>query len=284
MQIKSGQVAFITGAASGIGLGLARACAALGMRIVAVDIEADALEKTRSELAAEGHDVLAVGADVTSLASMHDAAARAVQRFGAVHLVCNNAGVGLEGPIDSWTDEGWSWVVGVNLMGVAHGVQALAPILKANADGGHIVNTASIGGLSAAPNHGQYAATKFAVVGLSQSLRAELAPHRIGVTVLCPGFVRSRIATSARNAPGDLGARQAWLMREGFTGDAATLFSTIERRVADCDLTADAVGLMALQAVVDNDFYVLTETEFLGDVERRIVAVEKAIGKARARG
>ena len=283
MQIKPGQVAFITGGASGIGLGLARAFAAAGMRIVLADIEREALERAARDLGADGDEVFAVHADVADLDSVKQAAARAVERFGAVHLVCNNAGVGLEGPVDSWTDEGWAWVLGVNLMGVVHGVQVFTPILKANFDGGHILNTASIGGLTAAPNHGQYAATKFAVVGLSQSLRAELAADKIGVTVLCPGFVRSRIADSARNAPDALRARQTWLMREGFTEDAAVLFSTIARRTVDCDLTPDEVGLMARQAVVENDFYVLTEPEFLGEVERRIASLSKAVEKARAR-
>lgn len=285
MNIQPGQVAFITGGASGIGLGMARAFGQVGMRLVLADIEATALEAARASLSAEGHDVLALRCDVARYADLLSAAERTIKEFGAVHLVCNNAGVGLEGPVESWTDEGWGWVLGVNVMGVVHGVRAFTPLLKVNPGGGHIVNTASIGGLMAAPNHGQYAASKFAVVGLSQSLRSELAPQGIGVTVLCPGFVRSRIATSARNAPDGLAKRQTWLMREGFSGDAAALFSTIERRVGSpLTLDPDAVGLMARQAVIDNDFYVLTETEFADDLERRLRGIDKAIAKVRARG
>jgi NAD(P)-dependent dehydrogenase (short-subunit alcohol dehydrogenase family) len=264
---------------------MARAFGEAGMKLVLADIEDAALEAARVSLAAEGHDVLALCCDVSRYADLQSAAQRTLERFGAVHLVCNNAGVGLEGPVDTWTDEGWAWVLGVNVMGVVHGVRAFTPHLKANPGGGHIVNTASIGGLTAAPNHGQYAASKFAVVGLSQSLRAELAPFGIGVTVLCPGFVRSHIATSARNAPGGLADRQSWLMREGFSGDAAALFSTIEQRVGSpSTLGPEAVGVMARQAVIDNDFYVLTETEFASDLERRLQSVGKAIAKARARG
>jgi NAD(P)-dependent dehydrogenase (short-subunit alcohol dehydrogenase family) len=275
MQDFNGKVALITGAASGIGYAIAEVLGEAGAVLSLVDIEADALAAAEQNFQARGWPVLSQSADVASFDAVNAAVAATVARFGRIDIICNNAGVGLEGPVESWTDAGWAWVLGVNLMGVVNGVRAATPYFKAQ-NGGYILNVASIGGLSAAANHGQYGASKFAVVGLSQSLRDELAPHGIGVTVLCPGFVKSRIATSARNAPGDLPARQAWLMEGGFTGPAKDLFQMIERRV-ETGLDARTVGLMALQALRTNAFCVLTEEEFLPDVERRQKAVAKAI-------
>ncbi len=282
MKDVQGRVAFVTGAASGIGLAIARTLAAAGMRLALVDIEESALRVASAELARGGANVLPIVADVASFESVSRAVDLACAQLGTIDLLCNNAGVGLEGPVESWTTEGWAWVMGVNVMGVVNGVRAVTPILKANEGGGHIVNVSSIGGLSAAANHGQYGATKFAVVGLSQSLRDELAPHGIGVTVVCPGFVKSRIATSGRNAPQDLRERQSWLMGGGFQGPAAALFRMIEDRV-ETGLDASEVGAMTLDAILNNDFYVLTETEFLSEVERRRRALAKAIDKITAR-
>ncbi|QUD89566.1 SDR family oxidoreductase [Phenylobacterium montanum] len=275
MQDFNGKVALITGAASGIGYAIAEVLGESGAALSLVDIEAGALAKVEHEFLARGWSVLSQTADVSSFDAVHAAVKSTVHRFGRIDIICNNAGVGLEGPVESWTDAGWSWVLGVNLMGVVNGVRAATPFFKAQ-NSGHILNVASIGGLTAAANHGQYGASKFAVVGLSQSLRDELAPHGVGVTVLCPGFVKSRIATSARNAPGDLPARQAWLMETGFTGPAKELFQMIERRV-DTGLDARAVGEMALRGLRTNAFIVLTEREFLPDIERRQKAVAKAI-------
>lgn len=275
MQGFENSVALITGAASGIGYAIAELLGEAGATLSLVDIEADALAAAERGFQARGWPVLSQVADVSSFEAVDAAVKATVTRFGRIDLICNNAGVGLEGPVESWTDAGWDWVLGVNLMGVVNGVRAATPYFKAQARG-HILNVASIGGLTASACHGQYGASKFAVVGLSQSLRDELAPHGIGVTVLCPGFVRSRIATSARNAPGDLPARQAWLMEDGFTGPARDLFQLIERRTKT-GLDPRTVGEMALEALRTNAFYVLTEEEFLPDIERRQRAVAKAI-------
>ncbi len=275
MQDFNGKVALVTGAASGIGYAIAEVLGEAGAVLSLADIEGDALATVEQDFRARGWSVLRQTADVSSFDAVDVAVKATVARFSRIDIICNNAGVGLEGPVESWTDAGWSWVLGVNLMGVVNGVRAATPFFKAQKSG-HILNVASIGGLTAAANHGQYGASKFAVVGLSQSLRDELSPHGIGVTVLCPGFVKSRIATSARNAPGDLAARQAWLMESGFTGPARELFQMIERRV-DTGLDARTVGEMALQALRTNAFYVLTEEEFLPDVERRQKAVAKAV-------
>ncbi len=280
METLKDRVAVVTGGASGIGLGMARALGAAGARLVIADIEAPALAAAEAELRGQGVDVLAVEVDVADTASVERLAERTVARFGAAHVLCNNAGVGLEGPVESWSDAGWRWVLDVNLMGVVRGVRAFAPILE-RSGGGHIVNTASIGGLIGGANHGQYVATKFAVVGLSQSLREELAPAGIGVSVLCPGFVRSRIADSARNAPGDLPQRQAWLMRDGFEGPAADFFRMLETRIA-AGLDPDVVGELVRDAILTGDFYIFTETEFADEAERRMRWVKRALDKTRA--
>jgi NAD(P)-dependent dehydrogenase (short-subunit alcohol dehydrogenase family) len=278
MKDLKGRVALVTGAASGIGLALAEVLGEAGMNLVLVDIDTEGLAARARELGAGRSGILTQVCDVADYPAVRDAVAATLDRFGRLDLICNNAGVGLEGPVGSWTSEGWAWVLNVNLMGVVNGVRAATPALKANPAGGHILNTASIGGITAAAHHGQYAASKFAVVGLSQALRDELAPDGIGVSVLCPGFVKSQIANSARTGPETLRRRQEWLMREGFEGEAKALFDMIARRVAT-GLDPRRVAEMARDAICDNAFYVLTETEFLPQVERRIGALRKAIDK-----
>lgn len=276
MESLDGRVAFITGAASGIGLALARRFAREGLGLALADIEAAELAAAADNLRSTGVRTSSHLCDVAEFASVETAVADAASAHGRLDILCNNAGVGLEGPVESWTTEGWSWVLGVNLMGVVNGVRAALPVIEAGGQGGHIVNTASIGGVTAAAHHGQYAASKFAVVGLSQSLRDELAPRGVGVSVLCPGFVTSRIATAARNAPAPLTVRQEALMNGGLQGPAAELFALIARRTRD-GLDPAVVAEMTLAAIRENAFYVFTESEFFGEVERRLRAVRKGM-------
>src|ERR1700733_2921273 len=196
------KVAVITGGASGIGKAVAVRTAAEGMKLVLADIEEPALEATASALTAEGADVLAVVTDVSDASSVQALRDRALQHFGAVHLVHNNAGVGVGGPIWEVTEEEWRWILGVNLWGVVHGISAFVPVLLEQGEG-HVVNTASIAGLSSTPGLGPYTATKHAVVAISESLFKDLraAGAPIGVSVLCPGFVQTGIAQSDRNRP-----------------------------------------------------------------------------------
>jgi NAD(P)-dependent dehydrogenase (short-subunit alcohol dehydrogenase family) len=205
MREWAGKVAFVTGGASGIGLGMAEAFAARGMRLVLADIETDALSAAVRQLEGAGAEVIGVTCDVSRRASVESAAEQAQARFGKVHVLCNNAGVSPTGALDESRPEDWQWALGVNLMGVVHGIQMLVPAMKAHGEGGHVVNTASIAGLVALPTLGIYTATKYAVVGISETLRAELAPFGIGVSVLCPSFVRTRLADSGRNRPQELG-------------------------------------------------------------------------------
>jgi NAD(P)-dependent dehydrogenase (short-subunit alcohol dehydrogenase family) len=196
-----GKVAIVTGGASGIGKGIATKLVAEGARVVIADIQPDALAATAAELGAVG-----IRTDVSDAASV-DALARAVlDRFGAVHVVCNNAGIGPLAPVAELTLDDWRWMINVNLWGVIHGIHTFLPILKRNREGGHIVNTASMAGLAAGPRLGAYAAAKYGVVGLTEALAAELAADnsRVGVSVLCPGTVHTNIGRSPRNRPADL--------------------------------------------------------------------------------
>lgn len=205
----AGKVAVVTGAASGIGLALARRCAEEGMRVALADVEAGPLEEAAAELAgAHGEDrVLAVPTDVRDEAAVAALADAVFDRFGTAHLVCNNAGVGVGGLTWTVPADRWRWIVDVNLLGVAHGIRAFVPRLIEQGEG-HVVNTASAAGLVTGPGMAPYFATKHAVVALSESLYFDLqlvgAP--VGVSVLCPEWVRTRIAESERNRPPDVSA------------------------------------------------------------------------------
>jgi NAD(P)-dependent dehydrogenase (short-subunit alcohol dehydrogenase family) len=193
-----GKAAVVTGGASGIGKGIAARLIAEGMRVIIADIERGALEKTAAELGAT-----AAGVDVSDAGSVAALAERAIAEFGTVHVVCNNACVGPMAPVADLTMADWDWIIGVNLYGVIHGVQTFLPVLKANPDGGHIVNTASMAGLVAPPRMAAYCVTKFGVVALTEVLAAELTAEdsKVGVSVLCPGTVRTNIGASSRNRP-----------------------------------------------------------------------------------
>jgi NAD(P)-dependent dehydrogenase (short-subunit alcohol dehydrogenase family) len=205
VETLKGRVAVVTGAASGIGLGMAEQFARAGMSVVMADIEGPALRAAATTVEQHGADVLARVTDVSDLTSMQTLARETADRFGAVHVVCNNAGVGGGG--DAWRGPiaAWHWVVGVNLMGVVHGVHAFLPLLEAQGEG-HIVNTASMAGVGRGAL-GAYGATKHAVVALSEDLYLDQVARQtgVGVSVLCPGWVRTRIIESRRNWPARLG-------------------------------------------------------------------------------
>jgi NAD(P)-dependent dehydrogenase (short-subunit alcohol dehydrogenase family) len=202
-----GRTAVVTGAASGIGLGLARAFAGQGMRVVMADIEQGALDEAAQSLSSTGADIEAVRTDVSDEHSVRALAARTIERFGPVHILCNNAGVSVLGKLWDLTPQDWQWILGVNFHGVLHGIRAFVPGMLASGETGHIVNTGSVAGLMmGAPKAGAYSATKHGVVSLSESLlqelRAEGAP--IGVSVICPSRVVTNIGTSERNRPASL--------------------------------------------------------------------------------
>ena len=255
MELEAGKVAVVTGSASGIGFALAERFARAGMHVVLADIEAGALDAAAERIAAHGVETLAVVTDVSLEPAVQALAAAAVERFGAVHLVCNNAGV--VSKADAWAGplSGWEWVMGVNFWGIVHGVRAFLPVLM-EGGGGHIVNTASIAGLM--PGFGaSYDASKHAVVALSEDLFLDmrLSPVPIGVSVLCPGWVRTELMTSERNWTGG-----------GAVPDDSMTFAVIghhvERALAEATTPA-AIADAVADAVIDNRFWVLPHDDFL---------------------
>ncbi len=255
----SGTTAVVTGGASGIGRGLARAFLAAGCSVVIADVDEAALAETARELG-----VLGVRTDVTDPDSVAALADRAVAEYGEVHVVCNNAGVGPFGPVARLGLEDWRWVLDVNLYGVIHGIQAFLPVLERNADWGHVVNTSSMSVLVAPPNVAPYVASKAAVLGISEVLAAELAEagSRVGVTALLPGAVHSNIKTSLRARP----------------GSAATgLYDVdLEETGRLRFIEADEVGAMVVDAVRANELYAVTHGEFRDRTAERAARIEAA--------
>ncbi len=201
MDDLQGKTAFITGGASGIGYGLAEAFLDQGMNVVIADIEEAALTKARIELARRSNRIHAVRLDVTDREAYKRIADEVGHVFGHLHVLCNNAGVASRGLVQNASYDDWDWTLGVNIGGVVNGIRTFLPGMIAHGEGGHVVNTSSMAGLGAAPGNVVYSTSKFAVVGLSEGLRKELAPQGIGVTVLCPAAVKTNFNRNARNRP-----------------------------------------------------------------------------------
>jgi NAD(P)-dependent dehydrogenase (short-subunit alcohol dehydrogenase family) len=262
MQELQGKVAVVTGGASGIGRAVADAAAAAGMKVVLADIEEAALKEAEATLAATGAEVLSVATDVSVAASVDDLRDKALARFGAVHLVHNNAGVAVGGPLWTVTEADWEWVLGVNLWGVIHGIRAFVPVLLEQGEG-HVVNTASLAGLTSPGLLGPYNVTKHAVVTMSETLYRDLRAFAspVGVSVLCPGFVQTRIAESERNRPDWAPAAQR--------PEGAELQGVVSTLVAG-GIQATDVAEQVLEAVRHNRFYILTHDETQAMVEIRL--------------
>jgi NAD(P)-dependent dehydrogenase (short-subunit alcohol dehydrogenase family) len=268
MDQLAGRVAVVTGAASGIGRALADRFAAEQMRVVLADVEADALAAAEKELRDTGAEVLAVRTDVANGADVDALAQAAVDAFGAVHVVCNNAGVGGGGPMQTLTTADWQWVLGVNLWGVIHGVRAFLPILLEQ-DEAHLVNTASMAGLVSGPFMGPYNTSKFAVVGLSETLFKELAVQgaNVGVSVLCPGWVNTNIADSERNRPAEL-AREPQPDAPDSTALRDLLSQMLTTGMAPADVADHVVA-----AIRQKRFYVLTHPDMKPAIGARVETI-----------
>jgi NAD(P)-dependent dehydrogenase (short-subunit alcohol dehydrogenase family) len=262
-----GKVAVITGAGSGIGRALAERCSREGMKVVLADIEMSSLAETESDLKESGADVLAVATDVANLEDVEALAQKTLDTFGAVHLLCNNAGVGVSTSVWECTINDWKWVLGVNLWGVIHGVHVFLPIMLRQKDDCHIVNTSSIAGLTAGPGGAPYKVSKHGVVTLSETLQQELERRRarIGVSVLCPAFVKTRIADADRNRPSTLRDDPA----EVSTSAEAEALAQAGRQAIDQAIHPSTVAAQVFDAIIAGRFYIFTDIRARSFVEKR---------------
>jgi NAD(P)-dependent dehydrogenase (short-subunit alcohol dehydrogenase family) len=256
----SGKTAFVTGAANGIGLGICRALARNGVNLVLADIEQAQLDIARAELSTFNIRTHAIEVDVSDAYAFARAADEAEAQFGNIHFLFNNAGVSL-GPTPLWevTPEQWEWIFGVNIFGVINGIRALVPRMKAHGEAGHVVNTASIGGLQVNPKlrNGSYAMTKYAIVAASEALALDLDATNLGVSVLCPALVATTLHASAQRRPQRLGGP---FQRAG--SDAAKAWQS-------AGLSPDDVGHRVLDAVARKEFFIFTHEEPRAWIEAR---------------
>jgi NAD(P)-dependent dehydrogenase (short-subunit alcohol dehydrogenase family) len=255
-------VGVVTGGASGIGRALAEGLAAEGAAVVVADVDEAGLAETVKRIEARGGRALAVRTDVSDRAQVQALADRAFSALGRVHVLCNNAGVAIWGGLETATHRDWAWTLGVNLWGVIHGLEAFLPRMIAQRDGGHVVNTASMAGLIASQGLGVYNTSKYAVVGLSETLAKDLRPYGIGVSVLCPMGVATQIRASERNRPATLRNEKP----------ASTPVDLIGRT-----LDPDTVAAMTIAAIKDNRLYVITHEEGLEPLRRRFQRLEQAV-------
>lgn len=268
-----GKTAVLTGAGSGFGLECARIGAQLGMNLVLVDVQQDALDKAQAELEAAGAQVLARKVDVSSAEQMEALAQAALQRFGAPHFVFNNAGVGSGGLVWENSVQDWEWVLGVNVWGVIHGVRLFTPMMLAAAKAdpayrGHIVNTASMAGLLTPPNMGIYNVSKHAVVSLSETLYQDLklVTDQVSASVLCPYFVPTGISQSHRNKPASLADEKP--TQSQLIGQAMS-----DKAVSSGKITAAQVAEMVFHAMRHDQFYIYSHPKALGNAQSRFDAI-----------
>jgi NAD(P)-dependent dehydrogenase (short-subunit alcohol dehydrogenase family) len=265
MKEFEGKVAVITGGASGIGRALSERFARAGMKIVLADVEPEALERAAREIGATGAQTLAVRTDVSKGADVEALAQATLDRFGKVHIVCNNAGVAVSAPCWTHTVADWEWLLGVNLWGVVHGIRVFTPILLSQGEDGHIVNTGSVAGLMSGPGMGIYNVTKHSVVTLSETLYQELAMmgSRVGVSVLCPGFVKTRIFESARNRPDHLAATAPRM-------EGSPDLEQMGRLLLAGGLEPSVIAERVFDAVASKRFYILPHPEFKERIKARL--------------
>ena len=271
MKDLAGRTAFVTGAASGIGLGIATALSQAGVKVMLCDIEEKALAGAVAKLKQTNADVDGMLADVSLKAELKAAADATVARYGKVHILVNNAGVGG----GQWNDANWNWVLGVNLMGVIWGFEIFGPLIESHGEGGQIVSTASIAGLISGTGSA-YNVSKYGVVALSEGMRATLAPRGVGVSVLCPGFIRTEIVNSRRNLPQRFAdavkepppdASRAAFVRERISGGIDPLY----------------VGELVREGIENDWPYIFTDNEFEGAIENRFANIKQGFDRIRGR-
>lgn len=277
MEELNGKTAIISGGAEGIGLGIAQEMGRQGMNVVIADINAEQLQKARQILEDSGTPALTVTLDVADAAQWNSVAEQAIERFGKVHMLVNNAGVGgAPSPIDTSTEGDWRWVVDVNLMGVVFGAQAIIPLLKAHGEGGWVINVASMAGFMALPMASAYSATKAAVVAMSEGWNAELKEHNIHVSVLCPGFVKTRINLSQRN-------KQSQYQSDDGPGKMSTRETELDNQmqnIIDAGSAPQLIAQRVVEALAAKELYIITHPNFRPAVQARFAAINDTFKRA----
>lgn len=271
------KVAVISGGAEGIGFYIAVSMAKQGMKVVIADIDAKQLEIARKALEAQGADVLAVEMDVVKIEDWQSLAEQTIGKYGKIHMLVNNAGVGAaSGSIERTNHKDWQWVQDVNLMGVIYGTQVMVPLMKQHGEGGWLINVASMAGMGGVPFAGAYTATKVAVVGMSESWYPELKPHNIQVSVLCPAFVKTRINLSQRNKQDQY--------QSPSSGKAPSLkalaMAEHMQKVIDEGLAPDVVGERVVEAILAKELYIFTHPNYRSVVQKRSKAIDDAFARA----
>ena len=269
-----GRTAVISGGAEGIGLSIAKALGEQKMNIVLADIDEKNLLKSAAELESLGIPVLAALLDVADEMQWKSVAEKAVERFGKVHMVVNNAGVGGDsGPIENQETEGWQWALGVNLMGVVYGAKVMTPLIKDHGEGGWILNVASMAGMGGVPYSGAYTASKAAVVALSESWAAELKDKRIGVSVLCPAFVQTRIYDSERNRPDKYKS-------ENYNIENESSFSKQTKQMVKDGIDVSIVGKRVVEAINHGELYIFTHPNYRQVNQQRFNGIDEAFARS----
>jgi NAD(P)-dependent dehydrogenase (short-subunit alcohol dehydrogenase family) len=278
MQEIQGRTAFITGGASGIGLGMAKAFSKAGMNVIVADLRDDHLDEARAWFDEAGRkaQVHFLKLDVTDRAAYAAAADEAERAFGKIHVLCNNAGIGISSPVSEASYADWDWGVDVNLNGVFNGIHVLLPKIKAHGEGGHIVNTASMGGILQYSRAGVYVTTKFAVVGLSEALNAELMDQGIGVSAFCPGGVRTNIRDYEKTRPARYAKDQA--AAPGGPAGGWRPSEEMMKVLGDMSWEPEQVGEMVLEGIRTNALYIFTSPEFRPGILERFEAILERTG------
>jgi NAD(P)-dependent dehydrogenase (short-subunit alcohol dehydrogenase family) len=266
MKDVKGKTAFITGGASGIGFGMAHAFGHAGMNVVIADIDFELARKAAEMLSKSQIKAVPIHCDVTLRSEVQRAALDAVAAFGKIHVVCNNAGVGVGGPIGTIGARDWDWIIDVNLKGVVYGVETFFPLIKSHGEGGHFVNTASLAGMFSPANMEPYCATKFAVVAMSEGWALQLAPMGIGMSVLCPGFVRTRIHESSRTRQSRYGERAPDTRTDEDRAEAAKMILG--------GMDPEIVGARVLEAIKAEELYIFTHPEMKSAIDGRFAAID----------
>lgn len=275
MKDLRGKTAFVTGGASGLGFAMAEAFGREGMNVMLADIEEKPLIEAVEKLWSKQVKADSVICDVADRNAVRAGALKTISTFGKVHVVCNNAGVAAGGPIGTVPEKDWQWILDVNLLGVVYGMETFTPLIMSHGEGGHFVNTASMAGMISPPGMEPYCATKFAVVAMSEGWHGQLAPFNIGVSALCPGFVKTRIHESQRTKQSRYGTQA--------TESASGLGETREQaaQLVLSGIPPEPVGKRVVEGIKDNDLYIFTHVEYKALVEMRFQGILAAFDKSK---